>query len=71
MSEEFGTEAIRNRITGHEVRGARHQYLKLRPEQLRIVTDGVRRMIFPDQPGPPSGHPPPAGCQSRGTETVP
>jgi hypothetical protein len=49
MSEEFGTEAIRNRITGHEVRGARHQYLKLRPEQLRVVTDGVRRMIFPDQ----------------------
>ena len=49
MSEEFGTEAIRNRITGHTVRGARHQYLKLRPEQLRVVTDGVRRMIFPDQ----------------------
>ena len=28
---------------------ARHQYLQLRPEQLRVVTDGVRRMIFPDQ----------------------
>ena len=46
VAAPFGQPHIIQRIVGHEIEGAIDDYMKLRPDQLRPVTDGVRGLLL-------------------------
>jgi integrase len=46
LAGSFGHDHIIKRIMGHEIQGSLDDYMKLRPEQLRPVTEGVRGRLL-------------------------
>ncbi|HEV2293355.1 MAG TPA: hypothetical protein VGR35_05830 [Tepidisphaeraceae bacterium] len=46
LAAPFGQLHIIKRIMGHEIEGSTDDYMKLRPDQLRPVTEGVRGLLL-------------------------